>query len=98
MRRCPAIWVLACVIVCLGFAARVAPSRAQDSSGNPVVQSPKAPTVADPALIDVAEYARIVAKYHGKPLLVTFWATWCEPCRYEFPMVAQLAKQYSPLG
>ena len=49
-------------------------------------------------LIDLDGYDQVLAKYHGKPLLVTFWATWCEPCRYEFPMVAELAKQYKPQG
>jgi hypothetical protein len=31
----------------------------------------------DPPLIDLAGYKDVVAKYHGKGLLVTFWATWC---------------------
>ena len=34
----------------------------------------------------------------GKPLLVNFWATWCEPCRDEYPMLNELAKQYAPKG
>ena len=31
-------------------------------------------------------------------MLVTFWATWCEPCRDEYPMLNELAKQYAPEG
>lgn len=49
-------------------------------------------------LIDLAGYNKVLAKYHGKPLLVTFWATWCEPCRDEFPMLIELSKQYAPKG
>jgi cytochrome c biogenesis protein CcmG, thiol:disulfide interchange protein DsbE len=53
---------------------------------------------ADPPLIDLAGYRDMVAKYHGKPLLVNFWATWCGPCRDEFPMIVSLSKEYAPQG
>ncbi len=32
---------------------------------------------------------------HGKPLLINFWATWCDPCREEFPDLVKLNKEYS---
>jgi len=52
----------------------------------------------DPQLIDLAGYKQVVAKYQGKGLLVTFWATWCQPCREEYPMIIELAKEYAPQG
>src|ERR1700751_5803331 len=52
----------------------------------------------DPALIDTQGYQKILADYKGTPLVVTFWATWCEPCRDEYPMLNELAKQYAPQG
>jgi len=58
----------------------------------------KSAASADPALIDLAGYNQVLAKYRGKPLLVTFWATWCEPCRDEFPMIVELTKQYGAQG
>ncbi len=60
--------------------------------------APTAETAGDPPLIDLAGYNDIVAKYRGKGLMVTFWATWCEPCRDEFPMIVALAKEYAPRG
>jgi thiol-disulfide isomerase/thioredoxin len=55
-------------------------------------------TPKDPQLIDMQGYRKILEQYKGKPLLVTFWATWCEPCRDEYPMLNELAKQYAPQG
>jgi thiol-disulfide isomerase/thioredoxin len=52
----------------------------------------------DPQVINVQAYQKLIDQHHGQPLLVTFWATWCEPCRDEFPMLNGLIKQYQPKG
>jgi thiol-disulfide isomerase/thioredoxin len=59
---------------------------------------PQAQTPRDPEVIDAQGYQKLIEHYRGKPLLVTFWATWCEPCRDEYPMLDELAKQYAPKG
>src|SRR3989442_1705678 len=61
-------------------------------------QAPKATVPRDPEMIDAQGYQKLLEQYRGKPLLVTFWATWCEPCRDEYPMLNELAKQYAPQG
>jgi thiol-disulfide isomerase/thioredoxin len=72
--------------------------RAQTASAHPAPTAHKPAASANLPLIDLDGYKQILAKYRGKPLLVTFWATWCEPCRDEFPLIVQLAKQYAPQG
>src|SRR3974377_959696 len=52
----------------------------------------------DPDLIDLQGYQKVLQQYKGKPLLVNFWATYCEPCRDEYPLLHELAKQYAPQG
>jgi thiol-disulfide isomerase/thioredoxin len=59
---------------------------------------PQATAPRDPTIIDAPGYQKLLEQYKGKPLLVTFWATWCEPCRDEYPMLSELAKQYAPQG
>jgi len=57
-----------------------------------------APAPPDLKIIDAQGYQQLLDQYRGKPLLVTFWATWCEPCRDEYPMLNQLAKEYAAKG
>lgn len=34
----------------------------------------------------------------ARPLLVNFWATWCEPCREEFPDLVRIEADYQKRG
>jgi thiol-disulfide isomerase/thioredoxin len=79
----------------LGLGAGAVP---QVKTGGATAAASKSVAVKDPEMIDAAGYQAILAKYKGQPLLVTFWATWCEPCRAEFPMLNELAKQYALQG
>jgi len=70
-------------------------------AGTAALAAPQAPKIAaprDPELIDAQGYQKLVQQYRGKPLLVNFWATWCEPCRDEYPLLNELAKLYAPKG
>jgi thiol-disulfide isomerase/thioredoxin len=48
--------------------------------------------------IDEAGYTKLVAGQKGKVVLVNFWATWCEPCRAEMPMLAKLSARLKARG
>jgi cytochrome c biogenesis protein CcmG/thiol:disulfide interchange protein DsbE len=37
-----------------------------------------------------------LAALRGRPVVVNFWATWCEPCVREFPLLRQAATTHRP--
>lgn len=42
--------------------------------------------------------AQLLARHKGKPVVINFWATWCEPCREEMPSLARLAVRWHARG
>ena len=47
---------------------------------------------------DLAGHPQKLATLHGSIAVVSFWATWCAPCRDELPRLSKLAQQYSDQG
>ncbi len=39
-------------------------------------------------------YQRRIAALRGHPVVVNVWASWCGPCRFEFPFLQQLSADY----
>ena len=66
-------------------------SQAQGAGMTPIKAVPAAPTLhlpnGDGKLVDLAQY-------RGKVVLVIFWATWCPPCRKEFPSMNRVRKLF----
>jgi thiol-disulfide isomerase/thioredoxin len=76
----------------------VHPARTENAGEKPYPVATQAAKVPDPQVVDLAGYQQILAKYHGKPLVVNFWATWCEPCRDEYPLIVELANEFKAQG
>ena len=43
-------------------------------------------------------WREVRARHQGRVVLVNFWATWCEPCREEFPALVRLHDTYRGRG
>ena len=51
-------------------------------------------------ILDLNEegWQQILARQRGRVVLVNFWATWCEPCREEYPALVRLHNTYRAQG
>jgi len=81
-------------IVALFIAAVIAVSLATNtSSASPA--SPNYPAAAGFTLPALGQAGKQISlsQYQGKPVIVNFWASWCEPCQKETPLLASWYKQ-----
>lgn len=64
-------------------------------------QSRVAPAVKASAAaraINAEELQGLLKRDGTRPLLVNYWATWCDPCRDEFPDLVKIDQQYRSQG
>jgi cytochrome c biogenesis protein CcmG/thiol:disulfide interchange protein DsbE len=56
-------------------------------------------TPAPPASLVTLDGQKITTtELHGHVLVLTFWATWCVPCRDELPLLSSYAVRYADAG
>lgn len=54
------------------------------------------PTPSLPSLVLFPLHGKAIdlASLRGRPILINFWATWCDACRIELPVLDRLAQRY----
>ena len=51
-------------------------------------------TAPDFTMLDMEGNEVTLASFFGKPIVLNFWASWCDPCRSEMPEIQDFYDQY----
>jgi len=90
-RRLPLLVGVVGFVIVAAVAGIVLSSGSDDGGGS------GQPGVTDPARFDLPALdgtGRVrLADFKGKPLVVNFFASWCEPCKKELPDIANASRQ-----
>lgn len=86
MRR---LQVFVVIVLCVLLASLAAPAQKRKDSA---AKTPK--IVVEPINTDALK--TLLTQQRQQPLLVNFWATFCDPCRDEFPDLVKIDKDFRP--
>lgn len=87
--------ILMCTVLCLSREGAQKSFAAIPAPGAQVEMLPDAPSFAlktpNGKIVDLNEFK-------GQAVLLSFWATWCVPCKEEMPWLVKFQRQYGPQG
>lgn len=87
MRFSKAIIPIALCIILLSFAVPAQRRKGRTATTlKPIVVAP----------INLDALKGLITQQREHPLLINFWATYCDPCREEFPDLVKIDKDYRP--
>lgn len=76
-----------------------APTASEAPPFDAAVDAPSADTASvSVQTIDPSDLAARIEAHHGQVVFVDFWATWCPPCREQFPHTVDMHRRLAERG
>jgi peroxiredoxin len=64
----------------------------------PALATDSAPSAPEFKLANRAGGELALSGLRGQVVMINFWASWCGPCRQEFPALDEMYRKYKPMG
>jgi cytochrome c biogenesis protein CcmG/thiol:disulfide interchange protein DsbE len=92
----PGLLLMSCAVA---IALLAAPAWAQHVHPAPQISAPVVGAAAVPFDLKTLDgKAAGLETFRGRPLVINFFATWCDPCREEMPLINELAANGAKQG
>lgn len=103
MKRILFLALCALILASVSTGRRATPSRAAFAQETRKAQAAETVNAATPTVreLDLEGLKKLLPRGETKathPIIINFWATWCEPCREEFPDLVRLEADYRKSG
>lgn len=98
MTRGPTFWIVLLAVAAAAAGLWLEHRRLHPPPPDGVTVAEVGDVPADTTFLGLDGKARQLSDWHGKRVLLNFWASWCAPCRREMPLLSQAYDRHRDHG
>jgi cytochrome c biogenesis protein CcmG/thiol:disulfide interchange protein DsbE len=98
MRRTSVFLAVAACLALVALLVYGVAGAGESSTLDDAVKAGDRPAAPDRELPLLAGGTGSISQWRGKPVLVNFWASWCDPCKHEAPLLERAHRRLTARG